>query len=76
MPMPQFIYPFPTDGYLSCLQLWTIRNQAATNIHVQPLCGHMLSLLLGKYLRGKTGLYNRFMFNILDTAKPSFPKWM
>lgn len=41
---------FSVDGHLDCFLFWDIINKTVVDIHVQVLCGHMFSLLSGKYL--------------------------
>ena len=50
MDIPHIGNLFTSDRHFKCFQFGTIMNDAARNMCVQVLCGHMFSFLLGRYL--------------------------
>lgn len=50
MDTPKFVIHSPTDGHLGCFHFGGIMNKAASNIHIQVWCGHMLLVFRVKYV--------------------------
>lgn len=49
MNLPQLVYPSSVDGRLGSLQFGAMTDDVVS-VCMQVLCGHTLSLSLGKYL--------------------------
>ena len=65
MDITHFVYPFINWWTFGLILLLAVLSNATVNIHVQFLCGHMFSFLLGILLRMKLLGHIVTMFNHL-----------
>ena len=71
---PQFLSHLSFDGHLNYFQIWGIKNKVVMSIWVQGFYGHMLSIILCRYLEQCLSSMENVYLTFYETVK-LFLKW-